>query len=58
MHSVFLSKVAVNELLHFPQQSPMGESCPLTIYIFFYISLKFVIKMPLNKKIYPFSQRP
>ena len=36
---------------------PCGDSCPLTRSIF-YISLKFLIKIPLNKKIYHFSQRP
>jgi len=38
---------------------PFGESCLLTRpFFFFYISLKFLIKIPPNKEIYPFSQRP
>jgi len=44
MHSLFLSKVPVNELLQFPQQGPYGESCPLTRP--FYKYPKFVTKFP------------
>ena len=36
---------------------PYGESCPLTS-LFFYISLKFLIKIPLNKNIIPSRKGP
>jgi hypothetical protein len=52
-HFLFLSKVEVNE----PPTGSYGESCPLT-RLFFYISLKFLMKIPLNKEMYPFSQKP
>ena len=56
MCSLFLSKVPVYEPLPgSPLQGPYVESCPLTGS--FYTSLKFLIKIPLNKEIYPFSQR-
>jgi hypothetical protein len=56
MHSLFLSKVPVNEPLQVPQQGPMERAARLEGI--FFISLKFLTKIPLNKEIYPFSQRP
>jgi len=56
MHSLFLSKVPVNESLQVPQQGPMERAAHLQG--FYYISLKFLIKIPLNKNSYPFPQRP
>jgi len=38
MHSLFLSKVPVNEPLQVPQQGPYGGSYPLTRPFFKYIS--------------------
>jgi len=67
MHSRFLSKVPVNEPIQVPQQCPMEraapQQCPMErpahLQVFFFnISLKFHIKIPLNKINYPFSQRP
>jgi len=57
MHFFFLSqKVPVNEP---PPCSPVGAleraACLLGL---FYISLKFLIKIPLNTEIFPFYQRP
>jgi len=57
MHSPFLSEVPVNEPLQVPQQGPMERAAHLQ-GLFSYISLKFLIKISLNKKNYPFSQRP
>ena len=57
MQFLFLSKVPVNEPLQVPQQCPMERAARLQ-GLFFYISLKFLVKIPLNKKNYPFSQRP
>jgi len=51
MHPLFLSKVPVNEPPPGSPTGPYGESCPLTRAFFFYISLKFLIKIPLNKKL-------
>jgi hypothetical protein len=58
MHFIFFSpKVPVNEPpSRFPNRSPYGDGCSFTGP--FYISLKFLIKIPLNKEIFPFSQRP
>ena len=56
MCSLFSQKVPVNELLKFPlYRAPMERAARLQGL--FYISLKFLIKIPLNKAIYPFSQR-
>jgi hypothetical protein len=57
MDFLFLSKVAANEP---PPVPPTGPLCrELSVYrACFYISLKFLIKISLNKEIYPFSQRP
>jgi hypothetical protein len=50
MHSLFLSKVPVNEPLQVPQQGPMERAARLHGFFFFYISHKFLIQIPLNKK--------
>ena len=39
-----------------PSRGPYGDSCLFT-GPFFYISLKFLIKIPLNTEIFPFYQR-
>jgi hypothetical protein len=56
MRSLFLSKVPVNE----PFQASLYRA-PMERAVrsqgIFYISLKFLLKIPLNKEIYPFSQR-
>jgi len=59
MHSLFLSKIPVNEPPPLPSSptGPYGESCPLT-RPFFYISPKFLIKIPHNKKIIPSLKGP
>jgi hypothetical protein len=56
MYFLFLSKVPVNEP---PPISPTGLLWrELPVYrSFFYISLKFLIKISLNTEIFPFSQR-
>jgi hypothetical protein len=53
----FLSKVSVNKP---PPGSPTGPPWrELPIYrAFFYISLIFLIKISLNKEMFPISQRP
>jgi len=56
MHSLFHSKFPVNERLHVPQQGPHGESSTFTSP-FLHIS-QIPYKIPLNKEVYPFSQRP
>jgi hypothetical protein len=56
MRSLFLSKVPVIEPLPGSPAVPLGESCPFT-RPFFYTSLKFLIKIPLNKEISPFSKK-
>ena len=56
MYSLFLSKITVNEPLQVPQQGLYGESCLFT-RPYLHISL-IPYKSPLNKEIYPFSQRP
>jgi len=49
MHSLFLSKVPVNELLQVPlYRAPMETAAHLPDL--FYLSLKFLIKISLNKK--------
>jgi len=47
MLSLFLSKVPVNEPLQILQQGPM-ETAACLQGLFVYISLKFLIKIPLN----------
>jgi len=42
--------------LQVPQQGPCGENCLFTRPI--YISLKFLIKISLNKETFPFFQMP
>jgi hypothetical protein len=39
-------------------EKPMVMERAACIQGLFYICLKFLIKIPLNKEIYPFSQRP
>jgi len=56
MHFPFLTKVAVNETLQIPQQGPYRERRLFT-RPFFYIYLKFLIKISLNKEKFSFSQR-
>jgi len=57
MHYLFLSKVPVNKP---PPSSPTGPLWrELPVYkAFFYISLKFLIKISLKKEIFPFSKAP
>jgi hypothetical protein len=57
MHFLLLSKVPVKEP---PPGSPTGPLWrQLPVYrAFFYIFLKFFIKISLNKEIFPSSQRP
>jgi hypothetical protein len=56
MLSLFLSKVPVNKplqgLLYRASMERAGR-----LQGIFYISLQFLIKIPLNKETYPFSQR-
>jgi hypothetical protein len=56
MRSLFLSKVPVNEPLQVPLYRAPVERAARSQGLF-YISLKFLIKIPLNKEIYPISQR-
>ena len=56
MHSLFLSKVRVNEPLQVSQQGPYAKSCPFRSP-FSHIS-QIPYKIPLSKEIYSFSQRP
>jgi hypothetical protein len=56
MHFLFLSKVPANEPAPVPQKGPYEDSCPFRGS--FYISLKVLVKISLNKEIFPFSQRP
>jgi hypothetical protein len=56
MHSLFLSKVSVNELLQVPQQGPCGQNCPFTSP-FLHIS-QIPYKIHLNKEMYPSLRGP
>ena len=56
MRSFFLSKVPVNEPLQVPLYRAPKERTA-RVQGLFYISLKFLVKIPLNKEIYPFCQR-
>jgi len=56
MHSLFLSNGSVNEPLQIPQQGPMERAALLQGH--FYISLKFLMKVPLNKKFIPSLKGP
>jgi len=49
MHSLFLSKVPVNEPVQFPSKA-LWRELPTYKAFFFYISLRFLIKVLLNKK--------
>jgi hypothetical protein len=56
MRSLFVSKVPVNEPLQVPlYRAPKERAAHLQGLV--YISVKFLVKIPLNKEIYPFSQR-
>jgi hypothetical protein len=56
MHSLFLSEVPVNEPFQVPlYRAPMERAAYLQVL--FYISLKFLLKIPLNKDICPLSQK-
>jgi hypothetical protein len=49
-------KSQYTNLLQVSQQGPYGDSCPFT-RPFFYISLKFLIKISLNKDIFSFLSK-
>jgi hypothetical protein len=55
MPSIFLSKVLVNETLQVPNRAPMDRA--VRIEGFCNVPLKFLIKIPLNKEFFPFSQK-
>jgi len=57
MYSLFLSKVPVNEPPPGSPTEPLWRELPV-YKIFFYISLKFLIKISLNEDKFPFSQKP
>jgi hypothetical protein len=55
MHSLFLSNVTVNKPLQVPHQGPYGQRCLFTRP---YLRVSLIpYKIPLNKEIYPLSQR-
>ena len=56
MHSLFLSQIPVNEPLQIPQQGPYGDSSPFTMPSLHIFQIPY--KIPLNKDMYSFSQRP
>jgi hypothetical protein len=56
MHFLFLSKVPENEPLLFPKRCLYGDSWALSGL--FYVSLKFLTKVPLNKGSLSSYQRP
>jgi len=55
--SFFLFKVPVKEPLPGSPTGPLWAGLPV-YKVFFYIYLEFLIKISLNKEIFPFSQMP
>jgi len=56
IHSLFLSKLPVNKPAPSSPTGPLWRELP--VYRALFTSLKFLVKIPLNIEMFPFSQRP